>query len=253
MAKPMKINVDLWKTGLHGAEIGVRQLEQHRSKSRQFTKDSDIFGRIKENGKEAGYVVYRKDPWNAKLENQRLIVKIFSESMTWKGTLEELLGPGLAHTLAVNQAMPVFMANVPKHDPLIRIEKVARIRSVRKKIYGFEILREGKSLEFYKVDAARFSFGKDWNVIDHRGVKIAHIDGKILDIGGRYEIKFSKDYEPSPPLEDVLVMFAASQRFLGDVEKRLKKVAKGVKKGKYKIDLDGEEAALYNNPRRMRI
>ncbi len=251
MAKPLKIDVDLWKTGLHGAEVGIRQQEQHRAKSRQFTKDSDIFGRVKENGKDAGYVAYRKDPWNAELPNQRLIIKYFSDSMGWKGTFEELLGPGLAHTLATDQAMPVFMANVPKHDPLIRIEKVARVRSVGKKIYGFEILRKEKALEFFKVDAARFSMGKDWDCYDFRDKKVAHVDGKVLDIGGRYEIKFSKDYDPSPPLEDILIMFAASQKFLDDVEGRLEKVAKGVRKGKYEINLDKDEAKLYNNPRRI--
>lgn len=252
MAKQLKFEVDLWRTDMHGAEIGIRQQDQHRAKSRQFTKDSDIFGRVQEEGKKAGYVVYRKDPWEADLPKRRLIIKLFSESMGWKGTLEELLGPGLAHTLAVDQAMPVFIANVPKHDPLIRIEKVVKVRSVGKKIYGFEILRKGKELEFYKVDAARFSMGKDWDVYDYRDKKIAHVDGKLLDIGGRYEIKFAKDYKPSPPLEDILIMFAASQRFLDDVEDRLMKVAKGVRKGKYKINLDSDEIALYNNPRRVR-
>ncbi|MFX0113708.1 MAG: hypothetical protein ACFFB3_04105 [Candidatus Hodarchaeota archaeon] len=253
MAKPMKIDVDLWKTGLHGAEIGLRQQEQHRAKSRQFTKDSDIFGRVKVDDKDTGYVAYRKDPWSAELPHQRLIIKLFSDSMAWKGTFEELLGPGLAHTLAVDQPMPVFMANVPKHDPLIRIEKIARVRSVGKKIYGFEILRKEKALEFYKVDAARFSLGKDWDVYDFRDKQIAHVDGKMMDIGGRYEIKFFKEYEPSPPLEDILVMFAASQRFLDDVEDRLMKVAKGIRKGKYTIDLDSDEAALYRNPRRLPV
>ncbi|MHA2177703.1 MAG: hypothetical protein ACXAAK_05060, partial [Candidatus Thorarchaeota archaeon] len=39
---------DLFSTNLHGEEIGFRQAEVWRSKSRQFSRDADIIGRIDE-------------------------------------------------------------------------------------------------------------------------------------------------------------------------------------------------------------
>ena len=58
-----EIVVDLWKTGAHGIEIGLKQDEQHRAKSRQFSKGTDIIGEYKE-GDKKGYVTYRTGPWD---------------------------------------------------------------------------------------------------------------------------------------------------------------------------------------------
>jgi len=40
------IEVDLWATSLHDAKIGIRQQAQYQSKSRQFTKESNVIGQI---------------------------------------------------------------------------------------------------------------------------------------------------------------------------------------------------------------
>src|SRR6056297_2557519 len=41
-----KIDVDIWKTKLHAATIGIRQKDQYRAQSRQFTKNMEIIGDI---------------------------------------------------------------------------------------------------------------------------------------------------------------------------------------------------------------
>ncbi|MBN2156280.1 MAG: hypothetical protein JW776_09565 [Candidatus Lokiarchaeota archaeon] len=40
------IEVDLWATSLHDAKIGIRQDAQYQSKSRQFTKTSEVIGNV---------------------------------------------------------------------------------------------------------------------------------------------------------------------------------------------------------------
>jgi hypothetical protein len=40
------IEVDLWATSLHDAKIGIRQQAQYQSKSRQFTKGTEVIGEV---------------------------------------------------------------------------------------------------------------------------------------------------------------------------------------------------------------
>ena len=89
-----KITLDLWKTKLHDEIIGIKQKEEHMAKSRQFNRDLELFGEVKEKkkGKEEtiGYVGYRQGLWDEekdKLE-RRLVVKLFSKSMYYQGTIE---------------------------------------------------------------------------------------------------------------------------------------------------------------------
>ena len=65
-----KIVVDFWATGLHGEEIGIRQLEQHRAKSRQFSKDLDIYGSIIEDGNKVGFVGWRTEAWESGIDEE---------------------------------------------------------------------------------------------------------------------------------------------------------------------------------------
>ncbi|MCG3219332.1 MAG: hypothetical protein H7643_10140, partial [Candidatus Heimdallarchaeota archaeon] len=55
-------------------------------------------------------------------------------------------------------------------------------------------------------------------------------------------------------LLNVLITFAGAIKFMEDVESRLKKVVKMIKKGEIeKIELDTQEELLYLNPRRVAI
>ncbi|MHA1909458.1 MAG: hypothetical protein ACW98Y_19325, partial [Candidatus Thorarchaeota archaeon] len=97
------LSQDLYMTSIHGDEIGIRQTEQWRSRSRQFTKDSDIIGSISESKlkrgekklpglEKTGFMVLRQSMWNnAPTEmSKRFVVKMFSESGGWLGTIEEM-------------------------------------------------------------------------------------------------------------------------------------------------------------------
>src|SRR5512137_2504875 len=41
-----KIVVNMWKTGMHGARIGIKKDAQWQSKSRQFSPEMDIVGDV---------------------------------------------------------------------------------------------------------------------------------------------------------------------------------------------------------------
>ena len=98
-----KITVDFWATDWHGEEIGIRQAEQHRAKSRQFSKDMEIYGAILENGNKIGFVGWRKEAWESGIDEEpeeiqgevlgpskaqigRLIIKSFTNESNWTGT-----------------------------------------------------------------------------------------------------------------------------------------------------------------------
>jgi len=102
---------DLYRTDLHAEEVGIRQMEQWRAKSRQFTTDSNIIGRISEakrTGKglpcpeKRGFVVVRQSMYDAAGDalTKRLVIKLFSDSARWLATAEEMVTEELAHSYA---------------------------------------------------------------------------------------------------------------------------------------------------------
>ncbi|MHA2031025.1 MAG: hypothetical protein ACW99A_08710 [Candidatus Kariarchaeaceae archaeon] len=250
-----KIEVDLWKTGMHGIEVGVKQDEQHRAKSRQFSKDMDIIGEYKE-GDKKGYVAYRTTPWDEEKDDlkRKIVLKSFTESMGWKGTLEEMIGRGLAQSFAAGKNLPTFMMNLSKTNRMITLEKVQRAKSMGKEIYSFFIVDEEEdTVHPFIIEADRFTIGSDWNVRDMRGDKIAKIDGSKFNVGGKYKIEIDTKKETYRiELAEVLVLFATLNKFLGDVAKKIDKAHDRLRKGKEQIVIDKDEEALYQNPRLVR-
>ena len=64
------MTIDFWATDLHGEEVGVRQDAQHRAKSRQFSKDMEIYGALFEDGKKVGFVGWRKEAWESGIDEE---------------------------------------------------------------------------------------------------------------------------------------------------------------------------------------
>ena len=58
-----EFEVNLWVTNLNSAEIGIYQHSRNRAKSRQFTKDMDIFAEVKVSGERTNLLAYRKSLW----------------------------------------------------------------------------------------------------------------------------------------------------------------------------------------------
>lgn len=248
-----EIVVDLWKTGAHKIEVGIKKEEVLRSKSRQFTKDTDIIGEVKKDGDLYGYVSYRETPWELEDPNKQIVIKLFTKSINWKASLEQLVAKSFMQSIPANRAMPVFMININNTDHLITLEKTHRKPSIGKSIFAFNIIDDDNNVNVYAIETDRLSLGSDWFVFDEQRNKIAVIDGSKFNIGGKYTIKIdtkSKNYDSV--LDSVLILFSALNRFLGDVDKHLNSSVKKIKKGEIKPQITNEEAMLYLNPRRIK-
>ncbi|MHA2503348.1 MAG: hypothetical protein ACXAE3_10810 [Candidatus Kariarchaeaceae archaeon] len=249
-----EITVDLWKTGMHSVEVGIKKQAEHRAKSRQFTSDSDLIGEYDyKEGKSKGYLSIRNDPWKAEPTKQRLILKMFTESMNWKGTLEEIVAVGLSRTLAVGGGMPAFSVNLTNHDSLIRVEKMFKPKSFNKPMYVF-MIAENNTLHSYRIESERMSVGSDWKVFDKYGHKVAEIDGAALNVGGKWKIKIEDKFPLHPIFDEMLILFSGLARYVDDIGSRLEKVADMLDEKDSNTDLviDSDEIGLYNNPRRMK-
>jgi len=173
-----EIVVDIWKTGAHKAEMGHKKLQEYRAKSNQFTADSDIIGKI--DGDSEGYLTIRKKPWEAGKAEQRLILKYFTQKMSYKGTLEEMIGLSHSRTIASGNPLQVCAINLSNHDNLIMLERITRWKGKKKELFTFMMIDEGKLLS-YRIEADRFTLGSDWDVYNHHDQKVAKIDGAAFN------------------------------------------------------------------------
>jgi hypothetical protein len=74
-----KIKVNLWRTKLHGEEIGPYQSLKYQAKTRFFSKNFDIEGVVELDGQKKWIIAYNKDDWkNKPNEEKRLILRIFT-------------------------------------------------------------------------------------------------------------------------------------------------------------------------------
>ncbi len=254
MSWTREITVDLWRTSTHSVNIGINKQEQLMSKSRQFTKDTEIIGEISEKGETTGYVTYRKDQWDSS-EEKRLVIKIFSDSIGWKSSMEELHARELSQSFSINEALPMFSTNINRLDYLLLIEKVHLGVSFNQEKYVCFLIddKTGEGMPIQLV-SERISIGGDWYVLDHHGNKIAEIDGKSFNIGGKYVIRMIDNLGVfERELVEILVLFATYLKFKDEVEKDIMEKIKQLRQSEGNIKVDPDELALYRNPRRIKV
>jgi hypothetical protein len=246
-----KYTVDLWWTDLNPTEVGVFQHTRHRAKSRQFTKDSDVFGSVKVNGERTGLLTYREGLWEeAEGMKKRLVVKLFSEEMNWRGTLDMLMGRSLQLTLGAHGfAVPTFAVNLSGHDQIVSIERSARKWPLIPEDYSFFILDEKKP-HFYRLRRDWISIGQDYTLYDERDIKIGHLNGRVISLGGRWDIKVREDHD-SARLNGTLQLFCGMLRFRKRIERHMRGLVKQIRRGEFDLAMDTQESALYLNPRRQ--
>ena len=130
---------DLYVTSMHGDEIGIRQVEQWRSKSRQFTQDADIIGRIAEaelksgekhlpSMEKAGFIILRQSVWNNEKDERarRLVVKLFSESGRWLASIEEMVAEECTISYATDEPLLTFAVLVAGKEIVTYIRQLRR-------------------------------------------------------------------------------------------------------------------------------
>ena len=245
-----KFTVDLWWTDLNDVEIGFFRQSRHRAKSRQFSKDSDVIGEVAVNGERAGLLTYRRGAWNdAEGMKKRLVVKLFSGDMAWRGSMELLLGRSLQLTLGAH-GFPVacYSVNLTGHDQIIQVERSARKWPLIPEDYSF-FLTEDKRTRFYRLRRDWISIGQDYTLYDDTGAKVGHLNGRVLDLAGRWDVKVREDHD-NTRLNGVLQLFCGMLRYRAACQRHVKALAGQIRRGALAAEIEAQETELYLNPRR---
>ncbi|NHJ03092.1 MAG: hypothetical protein EAX86_13225 [Candidatus Heimdallarchaeota archaeon] len=252
-----KIILDLWKTKMHGEIIGIKQKEEYMAKSRQFNRDLELFGEVKEvnkNGEEEtfGYLGYRTGLWDEEPDkfNRRLVIKLFSKSMYYQGTIEEMVGREFTRSLSARKDFPAFTCLIDGYDYLISLNKT-RGGFFLPEWYVFRLEDENAFIPV--ILKHKMGPGIDYRVVNGiGGNQFGFINGIKFDIGGKYEITLKGDKDLlSNVMVRTLILYAASLKFHKDIYKKIKKGTKKMKKGEWKPNVSNEELALRRNPRAM--
>ena len=246
-----KFTVDLWWTDINDVEIGFFRQSRHRAKSRQYSKDSDVIGEVDVNGERTGLLTYRRGAWDeAQGMKKRLIVKLFSPEMAWRGSMEVLLGRSLQLTVGAH-GFPVacFSLNLANHDQIIQVERSAHKWPLVPEDYSFFIL-DGKACRFYRLRRDWISIGQDYTLYDGTGTKIGHLNGRLIDFGGRWDVTIREDHG-NAKLSGVLQLFCGMLRYRKLCERHIRDLARQVRRGTQPLEIETQENELYLNPRRQ--
>jgi hypothetical protein len=246
-----KFTVDLWLTDINDVEIGFFRQSRHRAKSRQFSKDSDVIGEVDINGDRTGLLTYRRGAWDeVEGMRKRLVVKLFSPEMTWRGSLEVLLGRSLQLTVGAH-GLPIlcFNVNLSGHHQVIQVERSANKWPLVPEDYSFFLTQDRKAT-FYRLRRDWISIGQDYTLYDASGARIGHLNGRILDLGGRWDVKLREDHD-NPRVNGVLQLFCGMLRYRAACERHVRSLARQVARGELSPEIDAQESELYVNPRRV--
>lgn len=251
--KVEKFEVSLWLTDLNTTEIGIYQQDRYRAKSRQFTKDMDILGEVKEDGKRVGLVAYRKGAWKKETGmKRRMVIKLFTDEVNWRGTMDLLLGRSMQITHgAKGFPVTVYSVNLSKHEQLIQVERSSYKWWFQPERYSFFILKDGVP-SFYRLRRCWINIGDDYVLYDQRGKKIGKLNGRVLNLGGKWKCWVKKEHF-STELKYVLQMFCTMLRFNDEAQHHIEGLVKDMNAGKLgEVKLEALESDLYMNPRRVR-
>ncbi len=244
--------LDVWITNFNSVEFGIYKRSRNRAKSRQFTSDMDIFAEVTEGGERLGVIGYREDLWkNAEEMDKRLVLKMFTETLNWRASMELLIGRSLQQTIA-SRGLPVmaFSINNGSDDYIIYLERSANKWPFMPENFAFFIMNKD-GCDFYRFKRDLINLGGDYTLYDQQDKMIGHLDGKVLSIGGKWKGKLLVEHADRRLLT-VMQLFSAMIIFNGGCRRHLKKLWRDVRKGKIKPKIESQEVDLYMNPRRLR-
>ena len=244
--------VDVWLWDLNPTEFGIFKRSRNRAKSRQFTKDMDIFAEVIEEGQRTGLIGYRKDLWKGNDEAaKRLVFKMFTDKLNWRATMDLMLARSIQQTLGA-RLLPVttYSVNTAGEDQVVYIERSANKWPLMPENFSFFLLQD-KKLEFFRIRQDFIRFGDDYSVYNSRNERIGILDGSFFSISGKWRGRVREDYADTQLLT-VLKMFCSMLIFNDRCRSHVKRVAKQVMQGKLDPKLEKQEVDLYMNPRRVR-
>lgn len=247
-----RFKVDLWATDFNTTEIGIMRHTEHRSKSRQFTSDMEIIGQVSESGERTNLIGYRQEPWDkSEGMDRRLVIKLFSETLSWHGSLDLMLGRSLQLTVGAGGVpCAAYSINLARHEQLIQVERSAM------KIPGFPeqfsfFVMEDEGAHYFTLRRCRIGLGADYELFDAAGNKLGKLNGRLVNLGGAWKVKLLKTHA-TPRLEGTLKLFCAMLRFNGKVRAHIERLARDMEKGQLLPKIPHQEDDLYMNPRRVR-
>ena len=258
---------DLYGTGFHHEEMGFRQAEMWRSKSRQFSRDADIIGKIEERRKpmdkkrltkpeRVGFIIIRQSLWRKKKDplDRRLVVKLFSNSGGWIATMEEMVAEEYAISFAADQPLVAFTV-LSKENEIVTWVKQLRRGGLSTENYAFYILGPDNSFEVFRIEGTRVTLGDDFRVIRLNGRKVvANIDSIFGDFGGEYKVRI-KD----PVLAEnewfcrILQCFSIMINYRERIREKIEKGMRQWKRSKREPTQHRYEISLLANPRKLTL
>ncbi len=250
-----RIDVDLWRTKMHKQEWGIRLDAQRAQKDRQWTRDMDQLGTVKIDGEDYGILAIRENAWKEKdhLE-RRFVMKLFSPSGYWRASIERLQGESFANSLAIKEPSPAYICVFKHTRNLFRIKRLAHFPRFQGQIFGFSYLDENDIFQTFVIDDKRLRFGSDWVIKDIHNKVVAKIDGKFMNLGGRFKIQIFKEMlAKDKTFYTMLILFSSTLRYYKDIKKNIKKSLKELKQSDVEVKLDESETNLYLNPRKLSI
>lgn len=247
------IVVDLWRTKLHKEEWGIKLDAQRAQKDRQWTKDMDQIGTVNKDGDKYGIIAIREQLWEQEDPlARRFIIKMFTPSNYWRGTIEQLQGESVAITLASHEPSPVFICVLDNTSNVVKIRHVPHKQRFRGEIFAFDYVDDNGIAHAFIIDDKRFTLGSDWVVKDVHRNKVAFINGKFLNVGGKFVIKvFDKKLASDKTFLNVIILFSSMLRYYRAIQKNIRRVVKELRINEtIDLKLDESEADLYQNPRK---
>ncbi len=254
-----QITVDFWRTSLHGKKVGIRQKEQLMAKSRQFSKDMELYGEVRFGKEVAGSIGFRSNEWvesdvtGGKLK--RLVIRFFDENDRWVASIEENTIKGLMLTLSHKKPTPFFNVFFQGNSNVFSIERIERVSGTTIRMAAPLILeKDGTTVNFFVFDKRRFTFGNDWKVYrpDNEASIVADLDSKTLNIGGKVNINvYDPDLAKNNIFINTLILFSSLIRFWDEIIDTLTDAADKYTGEGFIFKPAKQELELIENPRRM--
>jgi len=258
---------NLYATGLHGDKIGIRQDEEWRSKSRQFTQDSDIIGKIEESKlqkgaknltpkEKTGFITIRNSVWRDEKNElaRRMVVKLFSNSGNWLASVEEMVADEYALSFACDRPLLVFSV-MTKDTEVVSYIRQGRRGALATEDYSFYIVGPEGDFEVFRIEGQRLAIGDEFVVrMLTSDTPIAKVGSRFGDIGGDFVVTVNDEVlAENEWFCRVLQCFAVAIKYRDEIRARLQKGLNAWAEGKARPVQHRYELSLLANPRRLTL
>ncbi|MHA1729638.1 MAG: hypothetical protein ACTSWY_13055 [Promethearchaeota archaeon] len=255
------VEVDLWLTNIHDAEMGVFQKERFMAKNRLFTRNLELVGAVHEKGESDGMFGYDSRSWDdlplKDLAKKRLIIKWFnSKSVGWLGTIEEMVVNSISSSIGADDTLPSFKIILPRYKYVVNLQKEHTKFPKIGEIFTFALKDKKKDRwSIYSFNEKRLTVGSDWDILigDHKDKVIGKINEKVLNIGGKFKVHFyDKNYHKDLRFFRVVILFTMMLKYKQEILDKIEKLIKYIDEGRIILDIAADEERFMMNPRALK-